>query len=148
MTQILFILDVFLCCGESAFNAEDAAMVRRQLSVAEAKRVALLEQLMALETKTVELTARLEQMESVGAEPTNASKRLEDAEDPDLLCPVCLDVPRFKVFLCVECDHMVCASCLSRIDACPCCRISFEEGVAPPRRNRWAEKLIAIKQPP
>ncbi len=51
-------------------------------------------------------------------------------------CPVCLQIPRAKIFQCVN-GHSICEECSSRVKPCPECRSSRKRS-----RNLLAEKLL------
>lgn len=65
---------------------------------------------------------------------------VSDTESSLPMCPVCLSIPEHQILSCIECDNILCNSCLSRLDTCPICRKGF--ATSPPKRNTWAEKFV------
>jgi Fe-S-cluster-containing hydrogenase component 2 len=47
-------------------------------------------------------------------------------------------------FFIVISDNILCNGCLTKVDVCPFCRVSYEK--KPARRNRWAERLIWMEK--
>jgi hypothetical protein len=61
------------------------------------------------------------------------------------MCPVCLSLPKHRIFQCFKCDNIICHGCLTQINTCPCCRAGFGDIAGRnPRRNKWAEKFITL----
>ena len=92
----------------------------------------------------------LRDLRNLDSELQKLKKRLDLEEENEKVgkgskttCPVCMNIPRHKVFSCVECDSILCNSCQTKVESCPSCRISFAEWR--PKRNRWAEKLIKLE---
>ena len=73
-------------------------------------------------------------------EPDLAARRiLEDLEE-DLVCPVCLDIPRsIPIYQC-ERGHSICKICQPRLTACPLCRITY--GNQGPIRALMTERCV------
>ena len=70
---------------------------------------------------------------------TNEARKCIKEDDFDVSCPICFEEPG-EIYCCVECDNMVCGDCEKRIKRCPMCRLDF--GVKPPKRNRFAERIL------
>lgn len=71
-----------------------------------------------------------------------------DFECDDLTCSICFDLPPGNVYLCTECEFLMCDHCQSKLcggaarrTQCPGCRTTFVYGVNP-KRSRRSEKAI------
>ena len=73
----------------------------------------------------------------------SSSSKSKESEEEQPICPICLGIPRHKIFSCTKCDTALCNACQSPLDSCPICRMEFTAEDRP-RRNRWAEKLVLV----
>ena len=67
-------------------------------------------------------------------------KRREDEDETG--CPICMISAKGKqIFECNECGNWVCSDCVTRLENCPCCRMSLNEH--PMRRSRALERFMS-----
>ncbi len=126
--------------AEPDAKADDISSLESVIRAAQSKRRDLQAQLEAVNAEIGSLSLQLEQ--AMGTTETKAQKAGSGRGDITMTCPVCLSLPRHKVFSCVECDNILCNACRSRVNHCPCCRQNFS--TKSPKRNRWAEKLAYL----
>ena len=128
----------------------DAAVAdhRRQIAELEASPAFMSEE--AMEDLSLEidaLTMKLERVQYLFAQKQQQKllrqqQQQDDYDAEDVACCVCLEVPEGAVLSCQgSCESLLCARCAAACTECPVCRVSYHR--APPKRNRWAEKLAA-----
>lgn len=56
--------------------------------------------------------------------PSSALQEVTPSYQALLQCPICYEIPKEKVYQCVN-GHAICSTCCSRVGKCPVCRVSF-----------------------
>ncbi len=105
----------------------DEVTNENQLQIAEAK---VRMQMKLLEDAQCELLA------------LKATMGLNEGQDENCLCVQCKEIPRKKIFSCIECDRIFCNSCRLKTSTCGNCNADFER--SSPKRNIWAEKYLKV----
>ena len=59
-------------------------------------------------------------------------------KEKELECPVCFEIASAPIFMCQD-SHLICGKCMPKLSVCPECR---EEYPRPPKRHRYAEKIV------
>ena len=59
-------------------------------------------------------------------------------KEQELKCPVCFEIASVPIFMCQD-SHLICGKCMPKLSVCPECR---EEYPRPPKRHRYAEKIV------
>ncbi len=77
---------------------------------------------------------------AAAAEAEAQDEAREDGPLAIAQCACCLRTPRTEVMDCRRCDAVLCPTCLEGRRECPICGQDFT--ACPPRRNKWAERLI------
>ncbi len=126
-------------CGEYR-SEEQKGAIEKDLKDLEAKMERVRLALLHTEGEGAMTTTTTAEMETVTDEEEEEGDGSPSSSTTIVQCVCCLTQPGGEVRECRRCDSVVCPKCLVGKTECPICRVSL--GANPPRRNRFAERLI------